>query len=240
MAQSYFIWKGVDCRSMGVYLRGPVPIVWPEERVNHIQIPGRTGDLTELEGEDIYNSYIQPASIKVRGGYRAGEVKKWLRGSGKVTFSSEPNRQQEARIIGAVTLNRHSRNLDIYEGEVQFYCQPLKERLKPETVEVKASDADKTVKNRGDVTERPVFRVWPTGNTFTLTVGDKSLTVNGGISSSYSYLVDSEAEEFLTSSRAKVLTARSSGEFPVLQVGANEIGGSGWTKVTIERRERYF
>lgn len=238
MGQSYFIWKGIDCRSMGVRLRGPVPIVWPEERVNHIQIPGRSGDLTDLEGENIYNSYIQTASIQVTGGFRAREVKSWLRGAGKVTFSGEPTRQQDARVIGAVTLNKHSRNLDIWEGEVQFYCQPLKERIRAEANEnVHIGDI---IRNRGDVTEKPVFRVWPTGNTFTLTVGDRSFTVTGGISSSYSYLVDCDAEEFLTSSREKVLTAQSSGKFPVLDVGENEIGGSGWSKVTVNRRERFF
>ena len=59
MAQSYFIWNGTDCRSKGIILDGPIPIIRPEERVKHIEIPGRSGDLTELEGEDdelIYNS----------------------------------------------------------------------------------------------------------------------------------------------------------------------------------------
>ena len=68
MGQSYFIWKNKDCRSMGVKLSGPVPIVRPEERVEHVQIPGRSGDLTETEGAEVYNSYIQTASILVHGG----------------------------------------------------------------------------------------------------------------------------------------------------------------------------
>ena len=58
MAQSYFIWKSRDCRTMGVKLSGPVPIVRPEERVEHIVIPGRAGELTQVEGENIFNSYI--------------------------------------------------------------------------------------------------------------------------------------------------------------------------------------
>jgi phage-related protein len=43
-----------------------------------------------------------------------------------VTFSGEPDRKQAARVIGAITLNRISRNMDKWQGEVQFYCQPLK------------------------------------------------------------------------------------------------------------------
>ena len=77
MAQSYFIWNGIDCRDMGVKLSGPVPIIRPEERVQHVEIPGRDGDLTELESDDsdqIYNSYIQTATIMVQGGYRVREI----------------------------------------------------------------------------------------------------------------------------------------------------------------------
>ena len=129
MGQSFFIWKNADCRAMGVQLSGPVPIVRPEERVQHTQIPGRSGDLTETEGQDVYNSYIQTASILVPGGFRVRDIYNWLRGSDYVTFSGEPDRRQPARIIGAITLNKHSHNLDWWTGEVQFYCQPLKQLL---------------------------------------------------------------------------------------------------------------
>ena len=129
MGQSFFIWKNADCRAMGVQLSGPVPIVRPEDRVQHTQIPGRSGDLTETEGQDVYNSYIQTASILVPGGFRVRDIYNWLRGSDYVTFSGEPDRRQPARIIGAITLNKHSHNLDWWTGEVQFYCQPLKQLL---------------------------------------------------------------------------------------------------------------
>ena len=78
MGQSYFIWKNKDCRNMGVKLSGPVPIVRPEERVNHVQIPGRSGDLTETEGAEVYNSYIQTASIMVNSGKRVRDIYNWL------------------------------------------------------------------------------------------------------------------------------------------------------------------
>ena len=53
MGRSFFIWKNKDCRSMGVWLQGPVAIVRPEERVKHVEIPGRSGDMTQTEGENI-------------------------------------------------------------------------------------------------------------------------------------------------------------------------------------------
>ena len=36
------------------------------------------------------------------------------------------------------------------------------------------------------------------------------------------------------------LTANSTGEFPVLDVGSNTITGSGWSKLVFDRRERFL
>ena len=236
MAQSYFIWKGMDCRGMGVKLSGPVPIVRPEERIQHIEIPGRSGDMTELEGDQIYNSYIQTASIMVQGGYRVREIYKWLRGSGYVTFSGEPDRRQEARIIGAITLNKHSRNLDWWVGECQFYCQPLKELLTPKTDTVSPSG---TVINSGDVDEKPVFLVTCTGGTATLTIGDKSISVTEN-SQGTVLRIDSDAMMVTNTDQTANWNKWAIGDYPVLKTGSNTIGGSGWSTVTIQRRERFL
>ena len=76
MKESFFIWNGVDCRAMGMKLAGPVAIVRPEERIQHVEIPGRSGDLTETQGADVFNSYIQTAGIMVHGGYRVRDIYK--------------------------------------------------------------------------------------------------------------------------------------------------------------------
>ena len=237
MGQSYFIWKNKDCRSMGVRLSGPVSIVRPEERVNHVQIPGRSGDLTETEGQDIYNSYIQTATILVPGGYRVREIYNWLRGADYVTFSGEPDRKQPARIIGAITLNKHSYNLDWWEGEVQFYCQPLKQLIQENKVTITSSGA--TVRNNGDVACRPMWKLTPSGSSATITVGGKSFTVTG-LTSGTVIWIDSESMEVWNAAKTALLTVNSTGEFPVLAVGANTITGSGWSAIEIEKRERFL
>ena len=239
MGQSYFIWKGEDCRAKGVKLRGPVPIVWPEERVKHIEIPGRSGDLTETEGEQIYNSYIQTATILVHGAYRAREIKNWLKGSGFVTFHAEPDKKQAARVIGAVTLDRHSYNHDWWEGEVQFYCQPLKQLLLESTVQITSSGT--SVVNSGDVNSRPKITATASGTSLTMTIGGKTLTLTG-ITSGKDYVIDCDAMEvFITESNVTTLvTNKSVGDFPVLAPGSNTVTGSGWSKLVIDRRERFL
>ena len=237
MAQSYFIWNGKECRSMGVMLQGPVPIIRPEERVQHVEIPGRSGDLTELEGEQIYNSYIQTVTIQVQGGYRVRDIFNWLKGSGYVTFHGEPDRKQAARIIGAITLNKHSRNLDWWVGEAQFYCQPLKQLLTEVPVTITSSGS--TVMNAGDVKSKPKITATASGTSMSITVGGKTLTISG-LTSGNDYIIDSEIMEVSNADRSALLTKNSTGEFPRLAPGSNTITGSGWSKLVIDRRERFL
>ena len=237
MAQSFFIWNGIDCRSKGVIIRGPVPIVRAEERVKHVEIPGREGDLTETEGADIFNSYIQTATISVKGGYNVRNIYKWLRGAGFVTFSGEPDRKQAARVIGAITLNRISRNMDHWAGEVQFYCQPFKQLLQENKVTITSSGS--TVRNNGDVTCRPLWKVTPSGSTAVLTANGKTITVTG-LTSGTVIWIDSDIMEVLNADKSAFLTASSSGGFPDLAPGANTVTGSGWSAVEIEKRERFL
>ena len=237
MAQSYFIWKGKDCRSMGVMLQGPVPIIRPEERVQHVEIPGRSGDLTELEEEQTYNSYIQTVTIQVQGGYRVRDIFNWMKGAGYVTFHGEPDRKQAARIIGAITLNKHSRNLDWWVGEAQFYCQPLKQLLTEVPVTITSSGS--TVMNAGDVKSKPKITATASGTSMSITVGGKTLTISG-LTSGNDYIIDSEITEVCTADRSALLTENSQGDFPRLAQGSNTITGSGWSKLVIDRRERFL
>lgn len=245
MGQSFFVWKGFDCRSMGVILKGPVPIIRPEERVKHIQIPGRSGDLTELEGENIYNSYIQTANINVKGWMNVREVFQWLRGSDYVTFSGEPDRRQKARIIGAITLEKHSYNLDWWTGTCQFYCQPMKELLVDNAITITSSGT--IITNIGDVRSKPLYKV-------TVASGKTSITLNAvipgtvvsspftvtGLSGGSVIWIDCETMEVYNSDRSALLTKNSTGDFPDLRVGTNSIVGTNWSEVKVTKRERFL
>ena len=243
MPQSFFIWKNEDCRSKGITMRGPAPIIRAEERVQHVQIPGRSGDLTETEGENIYNSYIQTLSLSVRGGFRVREVYKWLRGEGYLTLSGEPDKKQKARVIGAITLNKISRNLDTWAGEVQFYCQPLKELLAESKVMVTSTGA--AVVNAGDVICCPLYKVTTSGTSISLgasgigTPASNTLTATG-LTSGVVYWIDAETMEVWNADRSATVTEKSAGEFPVLSPGANELTFSGISSIEITKRERFL
>ena len=237
MGQSFFIWKNADCRSMGITLPAPPQIIRGEERVSHVTIPGRAGELTLTEGDNIYQSYIQTVTIQGRGAYRMREILNWLKGDGYVTFGGEPDRRQKARVIGAVSMNRHSKNTDWWTGEVQFYCEPLKELLNPTTTEITSSGS--TVVNAGDVKSRPKITATASGTSMTITKGGKTLTITG-LTSSSQYIIDCEAGMVTNEAGTENLTANSSGDFPVLDPGSNTITGSGWSKLVFDRRERFL
>ena len=60
MGKSFFIWNNMDSRNMGITLAGPVAIVKPEERVKHVEIPGRAGGEEDDDGEVSFkNTHIQ-------------------------------------------------------------------------------------------------------------------------------------------------------------------------------------
>ena len=240
MSQSFFIWNGIDCRSRGVIMRGPAPIIRAEERVKHVEIPGRAGDLTEVEGENIFNSYIQTITISVRDRMNVRNIYKWLRGSGYVTFSGEPDRKQAARVIGAITLNRVSRNIDHWAGEVQFYCQPFKQLLQEmaETVDTSGT----VIRNDGDVTCYPRITVnaVDAGQDIVIAMGGKALRINMTGMADTGCIVDSQTMMVTNYSGAADLTVLTSGSFPELQPGNNTVVFANVASLVIEKRERYL
>ena len=233
--QSYFIWNGVDSRAMGIITKAHAPLIRPEERVNHVQIPGKSGDLTETEGDNIYNSYIQTVSFSAVGKDRAIDVFRWLRGEGYITFSGEPDRRQQARVVGAVTLEKVSRNMDHWRGQAQFYCQPLKERIYDTAETLTAAGA---VYNAGDVDAHPIilaYRGLSDSMTITVNGNDFVLTNVRNIRR-----IDCAAREVTNALRTVICTKDSSGPFPVLHPGINTIAGSGWSRLEIYKNERFL
>lgn len=157
----YFIWNGTDSRTKHIRVNNRVPIVRPEERVEHITIPGRAGELTQVEGEYIFNSYIQTVNLEVLGAAYVPAAEVWLAGAGEVTFDTQATLKQKARIINAVTFEKVSRNLDIWKAEVQFYCEPFKNLTDEEDIEV--TESGETLTNPGTLPALPEIQIEGSG-----------------------------------------------------------------------------
>ena len=233
MATLYFLWNGTDCRNKNIMVLNRIPIIRPEERVQHVKIPGRTGELTVTEGDQVYESYIQSVDICVIGLANVHEAENWLKGDGLVTFYTQPDVEQNARIIGAVTLEKHSRNMDMWEGTVQFYCEPVKRAISEETITVTSSGT--SVSNPGDMTALPKIKVTGSG-AVTISAGGNVLTIPELTSG---WVVDCENEWVLDGNTP--LSGVCSGAFPKLVAGSNTVAFTGGvTKLEITPRFRYL
>ena len=121
-------------------------------------------------------------------------------------------------------------------GTAQFYCQPLKERQYSTAETLTAAG---TVRNAGDVAAQPVIIATPAlgADTITVTVNGKTLTISNV---SGAVRIDSGAQEVSNAARTELLTQETGGPFPVLAVGDNTVGGSGWASLEIYKNERFL
>lgn len=171
MSEPYFIWNGVDSRTRGIIVTDIPPVVLPAERVEEIVIPGRPGSLIRTEGEDVYDSYTLTIGIANKGTTPYSMIASWLRGSGELVLSKEPDRVYQARIIKQASAAYAFRNN--FNGPVGFLVQPLKASYPADIpIVIEASDAGSTtIIQCGDVRARPLITLEGSGE-LVLDVGD--------------------------------------------------------------------
>lgn len=160
MAQPYFVWNGVDSRTMGVIVTDYPPIVYPAERAETVTVPGRSGFFTRTEGAHVYDGYLKTIGI---GNNRTADpqaIAAWLRGSGTLIIGSEPDFAYEARVLKEVSAERIFEG--VYSGSVAFMVQPGKRRVPPESDIVITGQAV-PVYNPGDLPARPIYTLTGSG-----------------------------------------------------------------------------
>ena len=86
----WFEWNGRRCTEYGIHVSEQPPLTLPAERVTFTDVPGRSGSLTTLEGEDVYEDMVLTAQCFIQSSARVPEIAAWLRGSGTVTFANRP------------------------------------------------------------------------------------------------------------------------------------------------------
>lgn len=190
MAEPWFMWNGVDSRTMGVIVETYPPIVYPAERVETLTVPGRAGFLTRTEGEAVFDGYLKTIGIANRRAANPQAIAAWLRGSGELILGSEPGFVYYGRVLKEASLDRAMPNG--YHGSVAFMVQPFKGQVPPESDITVTGEA--TVFNPGDVPAKPRFSVTFTV-ACTVAVGDRVMALyNPTIATEETVTIDCEAE----------------------------------------------
>ena len=70
----WFEWNGVRCTDYGIYVTEQPPPTIPEERVTFTEVPGRSGSLTTLEGDYVYEDMVLTATCVISDPERIPEI----------------------------------------------------------------------------------------------------------------------------------------------------------------------
>ena len=231
--KDWFEWNDVRCTEYGIHVLEQPPLTLPNERATFVDVPGRSGSLTVLEGDAVYDDLVLTAQCMVENLERYEEIASYLRGSGHVTFANRPEGYYEARIVNQIPFEKILRGNPHRTFTVNFRCKPFWYAESAPAITVTQSSS--FVTNPGNVYAEPVITVYGSG-TITLMVG-MSISDLSGIAGSIT--LDTplmEAYSGVTS-----MNSAMSGEFPVLLPGANAISWTGnVSKVVIEPHWRYL
>ena len=195
-----------------------------EERVEAIEIPGRDGVLHIADGS--YESYKVDCEMTMIDDLGRNEIFAWLKGSGTLTTSDDPDKVVRARVVSKIQPERIVPL--VKDFKVTFEVQPFRYEKSPDTITLTASGA---INNHGSATCYPLIAVTGTG---TLTIDSDAYTfTESGVT------VNSEIEECYAGAVSKNSTV--SGGFPSLAPGVHTVTlGAGITSVSILLNARWY
>lgn len=215
----WFSWNGVRCTNYGIRVSEQPPITLPAERATYVDVPGRPGSLTLLEGDDVYEDMILTATCFIQSADSIGAIAAYLKGNGRVTFANRQNGFYHARIVNQIPFDKILRGNPHRAFAVNFRCKPF--FYLNDSPQITLTQSSAFLTNPGSVYSEPVITVYGTGE-ITLMIGMTIVELSdiaGAITLDTPLM---EAYNGVTSMNNCV-----SGDFPTLLPGANAVSWSG-------------
>ena len=229
----WFEWNGRRCTEYGIHVLEQPLLTLPNERATFVDVPGRSGSLTVLEGDAVYDDLVLTAQCIVENPARYAEIAAYLKGGGKVTFANRAGGYYEARIINQIPFEKILRGNPHLAFAVNFRCKPF--WYPKEVAPITLTRSGSFIENPGSVFAEPVITVYGNGN-ITLMVGMTitelediagNITLNTPLMEAYSGTAS--------------MNGAVSGEFPTLLPGQNAISWMGSvSSVVIEPHWRHL
>lgn len=223
------IFNGRSTKDFGVYISGSGTWGAPERDVEHIEVPGRNGDLT-IDNKRFKNISVTYPAFIARGfdrkfdDFRAFMVSS--PGYHRLEDDYHPDEYRMAEYYEALepsvgTLNRSG------QFELRFYCKPQR-FLKNGERETEFTAAGQ-IYNPTSFEAKPLLRVYGTG---ALGVGSETITISSA--SVYTDIDCDIKDAFKGATNCNGNIRLSSGDFPTLKPGYTGISfGSGITRVVV-------
>lgn len=195
----WFIWNGVKCTDIGMHVLTPPPIVAAKERLEEIEIPGKSGTYTFKQGDNVYDDINLSVSCIIDDMYREekgtkidviSEISRWLRGSGNVTFHNRPEGYYKARIANQISFEKVLRGNPHRIFSLEFRCKPFFNLFSGDEPFMITKTSRLT--NLGNVESEPLLKITGTGEG-TIMCGGSTMIINNFDDIDY-LMIDSEAK----------------------------------------------
>ena len=229
----WFEWNGERCTTYGIHITEQPSVIRASERATFTNVLGRSGSLTTLEANDVYDDFILPVECAVSDLSRISEISGWLKGAGMLELASRPGGYYIARIANQIEFVKVLRNHLNRTFTANFRCQPFWYVHNVSPITLTASGG--AITNPGSVFSEPVIIVYGSGD-ITLMVGLTIVELEGV---SGSITLDTPLMEAY--SGAMSMNANMSGDFPTLVPGMNAVSWSGSvTRIEVRPNWRYI
>lgn len=178
---NWFRFAGNHSADYGVIVQTFPPLTLPEERVKFELIPARSGSLTLLEGDDIYDDIILSVDCYVRDLSALDQISAWLRGAGDLVLGNQPDRYYKARCINQIEIAKVLRGRQHRTFTAVFRCQPYRYAYPEPPAKTYATSPD-SINNPGTTDAIPLITVVGSGD-IDLTIGGRAIHIDGLASS---------------------------------------------------------
>lgn len=211
----WFEWNGVRCTEHGIHVLEQPPITFASERATFTEVLERSGSLTMLEGEDVYDDLELTATCYIADPARIPEVAAYLKGSGTVTFANRQGGFYYARIINQIPFEKILRGNPQCRFAVNFRCRPF--WYKSGVDDLTFFETQNVLENPGTVFSQPRITVYGSGDVLLTVAGQamQLIDIQDGI------ILDTELQDALNLEGSQLCNDHVAGDFLTFAPGYN-------------------
>lgn len=216
-----FYFRGKNSFSdYGIYISKRPSIPSPERRITNVVIPGKSSSFRFDENtyEDItirvecsIKDLILPDKID--------EIKKWLLSYGEsdLIFSNQNNKKYIAQVVNVIDFTQVLKYISQFV--IVFNCRPFKYEVESNIIEMTGQES---ITNPGSIYSEPIIKIFGSG--------DISFTINSEIiklKEVKDNIILDTVQQNCYNEALDNLNNKMIGEFPILEVGENNIFWTG-------------
>ena len=215
----FFSWNGERSTDYGVYVSVPPALTLPLEKTVFTDVPGRSGSLTTLQGDEVYDDITMTVECFVGSGENIATIGKWLKGNGELTFGNRPGGHYKAKVVNQIRFEQILRGNPHQSFAINFRCKPFF-YIEGQS-EIVLEESGGIIENVHAVHSTPTLTVVGTGD-ITLIVGLYVVELEGVDGS---ITIDSETMSVYKG--ADFFSEKMTGAFPRLDTGVTAISWVG-------------